>query len=244
MTVIDNMMLAAPDQPGERLRNALLPPGGAASARARGPRQARWSCSSVFDLDRLADALRRHALRRPAQAARAGAGADGAAAAAAARRADGRDQPDPRPPPARPHAAPAARGGDDVPLHRARHGGGDEPRRPGDRDGRGAGDRRRRAARGPRRPGGDRRLPRGTAWREERSSGDGAADGALLEADDLVAGYAAGGRHPQRRLAHRRRGRDRDRRRPERGRQVDADQDDLRAAGAAPGAGDAPRART
>ena len=38
MPVIDNMMLAAPDQPGEQLRNLFFRPGGGASAGARGPR--------------------------------------------------------------------------------------------------------------------------------------------------------------------------------------------------------------
>ena len=44
----------------------------------------------VFNLDEARRRLRGHALRRPAQAARARAGADGRAALAAARRADGR----------------------------------------------------------------------------------------------------------------------------------------------------------
>ena len=51
-----------------------------------------------------------------------------------------------------------AEAGGDVPVHRARHGGGHEPLRPGDRDGRGPRDRRGRATRGPQGPGRDRRL--------------------------------------------------------------------------------------
>ena len=149
MPVIDNMMLAAPDQPGERLRNLFFRPRAVRAPRARGPRAGDGAARGLRP-DQARRRLRRDPLGRAAQAARAGAGADGAAAAAAARRADGGDQPDARPPPARPHAAPAARGGDDVPLHRARHGGGDEPLRPRDRDGRGQGDRRGRAARGAR----------------------------------------------------------------------------------------------
>ena len=87
-----------------------LPPARVAPARAARSTSRRSSCSSVFNLDQARRRLRRHALGRPAQAARAGAGADGAAALPAPRRADGGDQPDAGPPPARPHAAPAPRG--------------------------------------------------------------------------------------------------------------------------------------
>ena len=130
MPVIDNMMLAAPDQPGEQLRNVVFRPGRLAPARAEVHEEA-MELLEVFNLTKLADDYAGHALGRPAQAARAGAGADGEAALPAPRRADGRHQPDPRAPAARPHAAPARRGRGDLPVHRARHGGGDEPLRPG-----------------------------------------------------------------------------------------------------------------
>ena len=141
MPVIDNMMLAAPDQPGERFLNLIVRPG-AVRAREKEVHEAAMELLDVFNLTKLADSLRRHALGRPAQAAGAGQGADGAAEAAAAGRADGGDQPDARQAAAGPHAAPAQGGGGDLPLHRARHGGGDEPLRPRRGDGRRPGDRR------------------------------------------------------------------------------------------------------
>ena len=169
MPVIDNMMLAAPDQPGEKLRNLILRPA-ASRKREKEVHAEAMELLDVVQPDQARRCLRGHALGRPAQAARARPGADDQAALPAPRRADGGDQPDPRAAPARPHAAAAPRGRGHLPLRRARHGGGDEPLRPGDRDGRGQGDRRRRAARGARRPGRDRRLPR-------RRAGHGGRDG-------------------------------------------------------------------
>jgi neutral amino acid transport system ATP-binding protein len=53
MPVIDNMMLAAPDQPGERLRNVVLRPR-LVRAREREVRERAMDLLKVFDLDRLA----------------------------------------------------------------------------------------------------------------------------------------------------------------------------------------------
>jgi len=54
MPVIDNMTLAAPSQPGERLRNILLRPG-AVRAREREVREAAGELLEVFGLSELAD---------------------------------------------------------------------------------------------------------------------------------------------------------------------------------------------
>jgi neutral amino acid transport system ATP-binding protein len=54
MPVIDNMMLAAPDQPGERLRNVILRPA-ASLRREREVREAAMELLDVFNLTRLAD---------------------------------------------------------------------------------------------------------------------------------------------------------------------------------------------
>jgi neutral amino acid transport system ATP-binding protein len=54
MPVIDNMMLAAPDQPGESLRNVILSPGRVRDRESEVRDQA-IELLGVFDLDRLAD---------------------------------------------------------------------------------------------------------------------------------------------------------------------------------------------
>lgn len=54
MPVIDNMMLAAPDQPGERFRNLVFRPA-AVRAREREVRERALELLDVFGLDRLAD---------------------------------------------------------------------------------------------------------------------------------------------------------------------------------------------
>jgi branched-chain amino acid transport system ATP-binding protein len=54
MPVIDNMMLAAPDQPGERFRNLILRPG-AVRRREKEVRAQALELLDVFDLTRLAD---------------------------------------------------------------------------------------------------------------------------------------------------------------------------------------------
>ena len=54
MPVIDNMMLAGPDQPGERLRNLVLRPG-AVRRRERELREQALELLGVFNLERLAD---------------------------------------------------------------------------------------------------------------------------------------------------------------------------------------------
>jgi branched-chain amino acid transport system ATP-binding protein len=55
MPVIDNMMLAAPDQPGEKLRNLVLRPG-ASRQREREVRERSMELLEVFDLQALANA--------------------------------------------------------------------------------------------------------------------------------------------------------------------------------------------
>jgi branched-chain amino acid transport system ATP-binding protein len=54
MPVIDNMMLAAPDQPGEQLFNVVFRPG-RVHRRERELRESATALLEVFDLDRLAD---------------------------------------------------------------------------------------------------------------------------------------------------------------------------------------------
>jgi branched-chain amino acid transport system ATP-binding protein len=54
MPVIDNMMLAAPEQPGERFRNLFLHPG-AARAREREVREQAMELLEIFNLTELAD---------------------------------------------------------------------------------------------------------------------------------------------------------------------------------------------
>jgi neutral amino acid transport system ATP-binding protein len=53
MPVIDNMMLAAPDQPGERLRNVIFSPG-AVRRREAAVRKQAMDVLEIFNLDRLA----------------------------------------------------------------------------------------------------------------------------------------------------------------------------------------------
>ena len=95
MPVIDNMMLAAPNQPGEHLYNLVLRPGGCAGARARGAR-ARRGAARGLPARKARARVRGSALGRAAQAARVRTRPDGRAHDAAARRADGGDQPHPR----------------------------------------------------------------------------------------------------------------------------------------------------
>jgi neutral amino acid transport system ATP-binding protein len=54
MPVIDNMMLAAPDQPGEKLRNYVFKPA-AARSREREAREQAMELLELFNLDKLAD---------------------------------------------------------------------------------------------------------------------------------------------------------------------------------------------
>jgi neutral amino acid transport system ATP-binding protein len=54
MPVIDNMMLAAPDQPGERLRNVVFSPG-AVRRREAEVRELAMELLEIFNLERLAD---------------------------------------------------------------------------------------------------------------------------------------------------------------------------------------------
>ena len=250
MPVIDNMMLAAPDQPGETPRNVVFRPRPWRRARGGGPRAGDGAARGLQPARKLADdyaGTLSGGQRKLLELARAlmaqprlllldepMAGINPTLGQAAAR----------------PHAAAAQRGGRDLPLHRARHGGGDEPLRPGGRDGRGAGDRRRRAARGAQGQGGDRRLPRRGRARAPPAADAGASDGererraarrprAWSPATCPRSTSSAASRSGSRR------GRDRHRDRPQRRRQVDPDQDDLRAARArAAGTVQSARART
>ena len=54
MPVMDNMMLAAPDQPGEQFRNLILKPG-AVRKREEEVREQAMELLGVFNLERLAD---------------------------------------------------------------------------------------------------------------------------------------------------------------------------------------------
>ena len=56
MPVIDNMMLAAPDQPGEHLRNLVFRPAARSRAREREVREQAMELLEVFNLGELADA--------------------------------------------------------------------------------------------------------------------------------------------------------------------------------------------
>ena len=102
MSVLDNMLLAAPN-PGERLMLAPLRPvwRGAERVCARARRRAPRGVRTRGEGERL----RRHPVGWPAQAAGARARADARAAHAAARRAAGRCQPDARTYAARAHRA-------------------------------------------------------------------------------------------------------------------------------------------
>ncbi len=95
MTVLDNMMLAGAQQPGEHLWRLALSPRAVAPARARG-RGARARAARGRPPRAPQRRVRGHALGRPAQAARVRARAHGRAAHGDARRADGGRQPDAR----------------------------------------------------------------------------------------------------------------------------------------------------
>ena len=62
MPVIDNMLLAAPNQPGEQLRNASSAPR-AMRRREREIAEQAGELLEQFNLTKLRDSLRRHALR-------------------------------------------------------------------------------------------------------------------------------------------------------------------------------------
>ena len=89
MRVLDNLLLAARDQPGERFAMRWLAPRRVA-AREQAVRRQAIELLALLRLDHLADGLCRHAVRRPAQAARTRPRADDRAAHDPARRADGR----------------------------------------------------------------------------------------------------------------------------------------------------------
>ena len=207
MPVIDNMMLAAADQPGEHLPTLLGRPLAGRKREAEVREQA-MELLATFNLDKKADdyaGTLSGGQRKLLELARAlmPRAADGPA-----RRADGGDQPDARTAPARAHGASCARN-DGVTFLFVEH----------DMDvvmnhsdevvvmGQGETIARRHARRGPLRPAGDRRLPRrrlrrdrgrrrrarlrSNATRRARSAPMPAeANGrTLLKAEGLVAGY-------------------------------------------------------
>ena len=107
LTVIENMRLGAP---GPARRDASCAPCCRALWRAPGEGEHRARPTDLlerFKLDAKTRRLRRHPLRRPAQAARDGPGADERPEAGHARRADGRREPGADPVAARPRQGPA-----------------------------------------------------------------------------------------------------------------------------------------
>ena len=204
MPVIDNMMLAAPDQPGEQLRQPDLPARARCAARETEVHEQALELLEIFNLTKLADdyagtlsggqrkllELARALMAKPAllllDEPMAGInptlGRRLLDHMQRLRTEDGRH----------------------LPLHRARHGGRDEPLRPRRRDGPGPGDRRRQPDEVRDRPAGDRRLPRRgrarfRATRPMATTRAGDQERRPVTVDGLVAGYVAGGRHPQRR---------------------------------------------
>ena len=146
MPVIDNMLLAGPDQPGEKLFNNLIRRGASKAREAEIHEQA-LELLEEFNLAKLQDEYAgtlSGGQRKLLELARAlmtkprllmldepMAGINPTLGARLLRA----------------HGAPANRGWRHVPLRRARHGSGDEPLRSRDRDGGGQGDRRRRCPR-------------------------------------------------------------------------------------------------
>ena len=141
MPVIDNMMLAAPDQPGEKLRNVVFRPA-ASRAREREVHEEAMELLEVFNLTKLADAYAgtlSGGQRKLLELARALMAKPrfllldepmaGINPTLGRRLLDHMQRL-------------RKRGRRHLPVHRARHGGRDEPLRPRDRDGRGPGDRR------------------------------------------------------------------------------------------------------
>ena len=245
MPVIDNMMLAAPDQPGERLVNVVLRPG-ASRRREREVREQAMELLDVFNLTKLADALRGDALGRPAQAARAGARADGPARASCCSTSRWRASTPPSGAGCSTTCSACARE-EGVTFLFIEHDM-EVVMNHSDRvivmaEGRVIADGEPHEVRsdqavidaylgsGSGRRGGERGDRGGRRRRAAPDRGPGRR-------------LRARGRHPQRRLDQGQRGRDRDRDRPQRRRQVDADQDDLRAAAPAQRARASSGART
>ena len=171
MPVIDNMMLAAPDQPGEHLRNVVFRPG-AVRRREREVEEQAMELLDVFNLTKLADQYAgtlSGGQRKLLELARALMAQPrfllldepmaGINPTLGRRLLDHMQRL-------------RAEDGRHLPLHRARHGGRHEPLRPGDRDGPGPGDRRRRAATRCATTRRDRRLSREVA--ATTTNGDGA----------------------------------------------------------------------
>ena len=138
MPVIDNMMLAAPDQPGERFRNLVVRPR-AVRAREKEVREQAMELLEVFNLTELADdyaGTLSGGQRKLLELARALMAKPrlllldepmaGINPTLGKRLLDHMQRL-------------RKRGGRHLPLHRARHGGRDEPLRHGGRDGRGHG---------------------------------------------------------------------------------------------------------
>ena len=225
MPVLDNMMLAAPGQPGEHLRALLWPLARSAGASARCARRA----LELLEMFGLAAKAADYAgtlsggQRKLLELARA---LMARAAARPARRADGRRQPDARRRLLDYIERLRRERGHHVPLRRARHGRGDEPRRPRRRDGGGPRDRRGEPHEVRADPAVDRRLSR-----RARQRGS-ARDRRPRPCSSVEAWSPATsrGRHPERAVDSTvRSGEIVTVDRPQRRRQVDADQDDLSA---------------
>ena len=137
MSVIDNMLLAAPNR-GERMLLAPLRPAWRRPERAA--RERAVELLDVFGLAPKARRLRRDALRRPEEAPRACPRSHARAAAAPARRAARRRQPDARALAPRAHRAAAGGTWRHDPARGARHGRRDALLRHRRRDGGGPGD--------------------------------------------------------------------------------------------------------
>ncbi len=212
LSVMENMLLAAPRQPGEHLLGLLARPG---QARRRESEAREWPPSfSEFSICDPSPPTMRATFGRPAEAARTGPRADDRAVSRSPRRTDGRREPDPGPADLRPRRGAPARARHHLPLRRARHGGRDEPGRSRHRHGAGSRHLHRPAGRDPRGCAGHRRL--------SRRSRLGAGMTHRPLGNKPRRRLPAAGRYPERRLRRRCRRRDRDRGRPQRCRKVDA----------------------
>ena len=170
LTVLQNMLLGAQGQRGR----GLLPCAGPRHLEGAGEGQHREGAGPppALQAGRQEGRLRRHAVRRSAQAARDGARAHERPAGRHARRADGRREPGPDPEPARARQGPA-RAGHDGDLRRARHGRRAGHQRLGRGHGRREGDRRGSAGVDQPEPGSGRRLPRRAPRRSAHRRGGG-----------------------------------------------------------------------
>ena len=170
LTVLQNMLLGRPGPAGRELLPCARP--GHLEGAGEGEHRAGDGPAPAVQAGRQEGRLRRHAVRRSAQAARDGAGADERPAGRHARRADGRREPGAHAEPARARQGPA-RAGHDGDLRRARHGRRPRHQRLGGRHGRRPDHRRGPARVDQPEPGRRRRLPRGAPRRTAHRRGGG-----------------------------------------------------------------------